>query len=424
MSDDSQSIAPQPEREGTPDSSPPPLRSERFYSKESSTTITDDLIELSRKAFSTALSREKWLELVQSYSTINDTDSFLIAPKVEAVVLPTNLGISPFVAATPVEVSISTHDNQPNEDGHLLTDNWKTITQDNLVLQTVVGYKIPFTSAPRKWRPRITTTRSSIQQKRMETAIQTLLKKAAIKAVQPAESQFISSLFLVEKVQWKGEIRPIINLKPLNRFVEEWSFKMEEGFRVPMPPIRVEISPSTLHQANDSSHSPYPEFGNTNCHLPGRHSHLTSGSQCSVIYLQEGCEPSRGSGIPHQPEQMFSVPISAAYLLGNNTQHCHNVPVFADREAGSHPTGSTPATYQRQEYTTGVSSTPGTHEPCSSEWHLVGFSALQSTSEGSLSWDPKSSQDVNDISMQHHYSRHSTKVHSGRGLLPFKLKAQ
>ena len=61
-----------------------------------------------------------------------------------------------------------------------------------------------------------------------------------------------------------------------------------EDIRFPMSPIRVEISPSSLHQANDSSHSPYPEFGNTNCHLPGRYSHLASGSQCSTIYLQEG----------------------------------------------------------------------------------------------------------------------------------------
>ncbi|CAB4028495.1 Hypothetical predicted protein [Paramuricea clavata] len=76
--------APQQERDGTPESSPPPLRSERCYSKDPSTTITDDLIELSRKAFSTALSREKWLELVQSYPTIKDTDSFLIDPKLEA----------------------------------------------------------------------------------------------------------------------------------------------------------------------------------------------------------------------------------------------------------------------------------------------------------------------------------------------------
>ena len=39
-------------------------------------------------------------------------------------------------------------------------------------------------SQPRQWRPRITTTRSRIQQKLMNTAVQTLLKKAAIKTVQ------------------------------------------------------------------------------------------------------------------------------------------------------------------------------------------------------------------------------------------------
>ena len=153
-----------------------------------------------------------------------------------------------------------------------------------------------------------------------------------------------------------------------------------------MSPIRTKISPSSLHQTNDSSHSPYPEFGNTNCHLPRRHSHLTSGS---TIYLQEGREPSRETGIPHQPEQMFSVPISAAYLLGNNAQHCHNVPVLADREAGSHPTGRTPATYQRQDYTAGVSSTPRTHAPCSSEVRMAFGWILCITSEGSFSWDPK-----------------------------------
>lgn len=118
-------------------------------------------------------------------------------------------------------------------------DNWKTITQDNWVLQTVVGYKIPFVAPPRQWRPRVTTTRSSIQTKRMNTAIQTLLAKAAIKEVQPVKNQFISSLFLVEKAQSAGEYRPIINLKPLNRFVEEWSFKMEG-----LPVVRSLIQPN------------------------------------------------------------------------------------------------------------------------------------------------------------------------------------
>lgn len=78
------SQGPQPDQGSSPEPSTLPSRSERFYSKESSTTITDDLIELSRKAFSTALSREKWLALVQSYPTIKDTDSFLISPKLEA----------------------------------------------------------------------------------------------------------------------------------------------------------------------------------------------------------------------------------------------------------------------------------------------------------------------------------------------------
>ena len=152
-----------------------------------------------------------------------------------------------------------------------------------------------------------------------------------------------------------------------------------EGIRVPMSPLRSEISLSCLHQANDSNYSPYQEFGNTDCHLSRRHSHPTSISQRSTVYLQEDCDPPRAFGIPHQPEQMFATPFPATYLPGNIAQHGHNVSVLAEREAGSHPTGSTPATYQRQRYTTGVSYTPGTHEPCSSEWHLAGPSALPSS---------------------------------------------
>ena len=68
----------QPELGSSPEPSTLPSRSERFYSKKSSTTITDDLIEPFKKAFSTALSREKWLELVQSYPSIKNIDSFLI----------------------------------------------------------------------------------------------------------------------------------------------------------------------------------------------------------------------------------------------------------------------------------------------------------------------------------------------------------
>jgi hypothetical protein len=55
----------------------------------------------------------------------------------------------------------------------------------------------------------------------MNTAIQTLLTKDAIREVPPVKDPFVSSIFLVEKDREKDEYRPIIDLKPLNRFVEE-----------------------------------------------------------------------------------------------------------------------------------------------------------------------------------------------------------
>ena len=90
-----------------------------------------------------------------------------------------------------------------------------------MVLQTVLGYKLPLVVPPRQWQPRVTTTRSRIQTKRMNTSIQKLQAKAAIKKVQLVKNQLISSLFLVKKAQSAREYRPIINLKSLNRFVEE-----------------------------------------------------------------------------------------------------------------------------------------------------------------------------------------------------------
>lgn len=64
--------------------SPFTLRSERFYCEESSTNISEDPLELSKKAFSTVLSIETWNEFAQAYPTIKDTESLPIAPNWEA----------------------------------------------------------------------------------------------------------------------------------------------------------------------------------------------------------------------------------------------------------------------------------------------------------------------------------------------------
>ena len=61
----------------------------------------------------------------------------------------------------------------------------------------------------------------------MKGAIQSLIPKGAISVVNPCPQQFISTLFLVEKGQGTGELRPVINLKALNKFLPKEKFKME-----------------------------------------------------------------------------------------------------------------------------------------------------------------------------------------------------
>ena len=61
----------------------------------------------------------------------------------------------------------------------------------------------------------------------MEKAIEDLIRKGAVAQVQPEADQFISTLFLVEKESGSEEFRPVINLRPLNRFVRTESFRMQ-----------------------------------------------------------------------------------------------------------------------------------------------------------------------------------------------------
>ena len=91
----------------------------------------------------------------------------------------------------------------------------------------MAGYKIPFVRSPRKWRTRPTVANARQRTELMTEAIQSLISKGAIKLVDPHPQQFISTLFLVEKGQGTGVLRPVINLKALNRFLPKEKFKME-----------------------------------------------------------------------------------------------------------------------------------------------------------------------------------------------------
>ena len=59
-------------------------RGDRFYSNEQEKTISQDLLAFTTKAFSRALTKEKWKELTTSYPQIKDTESLLVAPTMEA----------------------------------------------------------------------------------------------------------------------------------------------------------------------------------------------------------------------------------------------------------------------------------------------------------------------------------------------------
>ena len=55
--------------------------------------------------------------------------------------------------------------------------------------------------------------------------IVTLRSKGATKEVTSCSNEFLSNIFLVPKKT--GDMRPVINLKPLNVFVQKIHFKME-----------------------------------------------------------------------------------------------------------------------------------------------------------------------------------------------------
>ena len=61
----------------------------------------------------------------------------------------------------------------------------------------------------------------------MQEEVDKLVRKGAIKEVSPAPGQFVSRIFMVPKKG--GSVRPVVNLRPLNKFVAKKKFKMENS---------------------------------------------------------------------------------------------------------------------------------------------------------------------------------------------------
>jgi hypothetical protein len=103
----------------------------------------------------------------------------------------------------------------------------ETLTHDRYILDIVTnGYKIEFCTEPFQIHPRITLVPKLLEKREIiQKEVNSLLENGAIRPVQEIQGEFISTIFLVSKKT--GGMRPIINLKPLNQFIQTIHFKME-----------------------------------------------------------------------------------------------------------------------------------------------------------------------------------------------------
>lgn len=130
---------------------------------------------------------------------------------------------------------------------------WNQITQDEWVLSVIKeGYKLEFLQKPMFMgvkKTSIATAQIDVLLKEVEE----LLSKNAIEIVPQQEklSGFYSTFFLVPKKC--GKMRPIINLRPLNRYLKKQHFKMDTLNKVlnvvkPMDwAISIDLTDAYLH---------------------------------------------------------------------------------------------------------------------------------------------------------------------------------
>lgn len=104
-------------------------------------------------------------------------------------------------------------------------DEWKKITSDSWVLDTVQGYKINFEQVPVQLNIPNQIKFSEIEKTLIDQEVNKMLKEGAIEFSTHENGEFISNLFLVPKPN--GTFRPVINLKHLNEYVHYDKFKQE-----------------------------------------------------------------------------------------------------------------------------------------------------------------------------------------------------
>jgi len=102
---------------------------------------------------------------------------------------------------------------------------WRKISSDPWVLETVSGYHLEFTEGRYPVQAVLPNPPMLKQheESNMNQEIDKLLSKGAVEIVKHCPGEFISNMFLIPKKT--GDLRPVINLKPLNEFVKKSTLK-------------------------------------------------------------------------------------------------------------------------------------------------------------------------------------------------------
>ena len=102
---------------------------------------------------------------------------------------------------------------------------WSTITSDQWILEEIQGVRIEFVRTPYQLSPSKGLTVNRSEALVVDSEINKLLEKRVIEPVSSEPGEYISSIFLHPKKD--GTYRVILNLKPLNQFVEYHHLKMD-----------------------------------------------------------------------------------------------------------------------------------------------------------------------------------------------------
>jgi hypothetical protein len=106
------------------------------------------------------------------------------------------------------------------------SDRWEAVTDDPWVLDTVVnGLRIDFIGKPTQHFPPHNVDMTEEMRMVCDAEVASLLDKKAISEVVDSSLGFFCSFFCIPKKS--GGLRPIVNLKPLNKFIKYEHFKME-----------------------------------------------------------------------------------------------------------------------------------------------------------------------------------------------------